>query len=212
MPFNLFHRKKPEQEEPEAAPTTEQAPEPTPEAPVKAAFEPIESEMVEESKTNLQSEPEPKPEPESPAAEPEPQEHPGEQPAEAPIALEPQPEPEQPVKSPSEEPQAPLEPEPTSKIYLKAMPLKELTDVENVKEAVTNGNIIILRITPLAGKSIEDVKKAVNDLFEFSESVGGDIARLGEERVVICPKTVRIWREKTPVPVPKRDPLPPTTA
>lgn len=210
MPFNLFHRKKPEQEEPESAQTPEQAPEPTPEALVKAAVEPIESEMVEESKTNLQSEPEPKPEPESPAAEPEPQEHAGEQPAEAPIALEPQPEPEQPVESPSEEPQAPVEH--TSKIYLKAMPLKELTDVENVKEAVTNGNIIILRITPLAGKSIEDVKKAVNDLFEFSESVGGDIARLGEERVVICPKTVRIWREKTPAPVAKRDPLPPTTA
>ncbi len=88
------------------------------------------------------------------------------------------------------------------------MPLKDLADVENVKNEVKNGNIIILRITPLAGKSIEDVKKAVNDLFEFAEYSGGDIARLGEERVVICPKAVRIWREKTPAPVAKREPLP----
>ena len=79
------------------------------------------------------------------------------------------------------------------------MPLKELTDIENVKNEVKNGNIIILRVTPLANKSIDDVKTAVNQLYEFAESVGGDIARLGEERVVICPKNIRIWREKTPV-------------
>jgi len=88
--------------------------------------------------------------------------------------------------------------ETASKTYLKAMPLKELADIENVKNEVKNGNIIILRVTPLAGKSIDEVKTAVNQLYEFAESVGGDIARLGEERVVICPKNIRIWREKTP--------------
>jgi SepF-like predicted cell division protein (DUF552 family) len=31
---------------------------------------------------------------------------------------------------------------------------------------------------------------------EFTQSVGGDIARLGEERVVITPAFIRIWREK----------------
>ena len=68
------------------------------------------------------------------------------------------------------------------------MPLRELSDLENIKTEVKNGNIIILRVTPLASKSIEDVKTAVNDLFQFAESIGGDIARLGEERVVICSK------------------------
>jgi SepF-like predicted cell division protein (DUF552 family) len=92
-----------------------------------------------------------------------------------------------------------------TKTYLKAMPLKELTDLENIKNEVKNGNIIILRVTPLANKSIDEVKSAVNELYEFTESVGGDIARLGEERVVICPKNIRIWREKTPV---SNEPLP----
>jgi SepF-like predicted cell division protein (DUF552 family) len=90
--------------------------------------------------------------------------------------------------------------EPLSKTYLKAMPLKTIADVESVKNEVKNGNIIILRITPLASRSIDDVKNAVNDLTQFAESIGGDIARLGEERVVICPKNIRIWREKTPAP------------
>ena len=87
------------------------------------------------------------------------------------------------------------------------MPLRELSDLENIKTEVKNGNIIILRVTPLASKSIEDVKTAVNDLYQFAESIDGDIARLGEERVVICPKTIRIWREKSPTPV-SSEPLP----
>ncbi len=71
------------------------------------------------------------------------------------------------------------------KTYLKAMPLKDLADLENIKSEVKNGNILILRITPLASKSIEEVKQAVNQLYEFTEQIQGDIARLGEERVVI---------------------------
>ncbi len=86
------------------------------------------------------------------------------------------------------------------KTYLKAMPLHDLSDLDTVKSEVNAGNIMILRITPLAKRSIEDVKRAVNELCEFVESIGGDIARLGEERVAICPKNVRIWREKTSIP------------
>jgi len=91
------------------------------------------------------------------------------------------------------------------KTYLKAMPLRDLSDLDSVKNEVKAGNILILRITPLANKSIDDVKHAVNELCEFSESVGGDIARLGEERVVVCPPNVKIWREKVPV---SNEPIP----
>jgi SepF-like predicted cell division protein (DUF552 family) len=83
------------------------------------------------------------------------------------------------------------------KTYLRAMPLRELSDLEAIKSEVSNGNIIILKVTPLANKSIQDVSVAVNDLYAFVEKMGGDIARLGEERVVICPPKIRIWREKT---------------
>ena len=109
-----------------------------------------------------------------------------------------QPAPAQETAVPPQEPKQEAA-ETLNKTYLKAMPLKELTDIENVKNEVKNGNIIILRVTPLANKSIDEVKTAVNQLYEFAESEGGDIARLGEERVVICPKNIRIWREKTSV-------------
>ncbi|MDR0461547.1 MAG: cell division protein SepF [Nitrososphaerota archaeon] len=95
------------------------------------------------------------------------------------------------------------------KTYLKAVPLRDLSDLEDIKAEIQNGNILILRITPLASKSVESVKSAVNELYAFSESIGGDIARLGEERVVICPKNIKIWREKMPE---KTEVLPSTVA
>ncbi|UCE16926.1 MAG: cell division protein SepF [Candidatus Bathyarchaeota archaeon] len=83
---------------------------------------------------------------------------------------------------------------------MKALPLRDLEDVDAIKREVKSGNILILRVSPLARKNIEDVKRAVNELHEFTNLVGGDIARLGEERVVITPHFIRIWREKTVAP------------
>ena len=74
------------------------------------------------------------------------------------------------------------------------MALQNLTDVEVIKHELKLGNIIILKITPLARKSIEDVKKAVNEISVFTQSIEGDIASLGKERVVIVPDSLRIWR------------------
>lgn len=83
-----------------------------------------------------------------------------------------------------------------SKIYLKAMPLRKLADLDEIKSEVKSGNILIIKVSPLANKSVEDIKTAVNELCSFAEAVAGDIARLGEERIVVTPSGVRIWREK----------------
>jgi SepF-like predicted cell division protein (DUF552 family) len=211
MPFNLFHKKKQPEQQILATPSHETAPQ---EAPIEqpqlapeTAPTPVPEPVIaaEEPKAEAPAEPMPEPAPTT-------QEQPPETPVSAPEPTEEAPVPVQEESKLAEQPPAPVEqPKPTdpaSKTYLKAMPLKDLADVETIKNEVRNGNIIILRITPLAGKSIEDVKTAVNDLFAFAESIQGDIARLGEERVVICPKPVRIWREKTPAPVTNKGPLP----
>lgn len=83
------------------------------------------------------------------------------------------------------------------KIFLKAMPLRKLGDLETIKHEVESGNILIVKVSPLANKSVEDIRRAVNELCEFVKTVDGDIARLGEERIVVTPSRVRIWREKT---------------
>lgn len=191
LPFNLFRKKKQTDQEKPAVPPQK---EPTLEAPApiqtEASQEPVASvqETIEEPLVTTQ-----------------------ELPQEVPALVQEQPLENiaPPAEQKQEIAQPPVEqkPEAPSKTYLKAMPLRELSDIENIKTEVKNGNIIILRVTPLASKSIEDVKTAVNDLYKFADSISGDIARLGEERVVICPKTIRIWREKSPTPV-SNGPLP----
>ena len=194
MPFNLFHKKKqPEQEIPAVTPQEEPKQE-TPPAPSESQQEPIATvqEKTEEPAVITQEQPSIATTEETTAPV---QEEAVAAPTEQKQDMSP------PVEQKTEAPIAP------SKTYLKAMPLRELSDLENIKNEIKNGNIIILRVTPLASKSIEDVKTAVNDLYQFADSIGGDIARLGEERVVICPKTIRIWREKSPAPV-SSGPLP----
>ncbi len=85
-----------------------------------------------------------------------------------------------------------------TQIYLKAISLHSLGEIDLIKSEVKSGNILIIRISPLAEKSVEDVKRAVSELSEFATFVGGDVARLGEERVVLTPPSVKIWREKIP--------------
>jgi SepF-like predicted cell division protein (DUF552 family) len=79
-------------------------------------------------------------------------------------------------------------------VYLKALTLRDISDITAIKEDIKKHMILILRVTPLAQKDVEELRKIVEDLYSYAQSVGGDIARLGEERIVITPPGVKIWR------------------
>ena len=81
------------------------------------------------------------------------------------------------------------------KIYLKALSIRQLTDIDMIKTEVISGNIIVAKITPLAKRSMADTKRAVDELCEFVENMGGEIARLGDERLVVTPPSIKIWKE-----------------
>ncbi|MCS7116132.1 MAG: cell division protein SepF [Nitrososphaerota archaeon] len=81
-----------------------------------------------------------------------------------------------------------------SQIYLKAFPLRNINELQKIKDDVSKRVIVILRVTPLAQKDVDELKRAVEELYDFTVSIGGDIARLGEERIIITPPGVKIWR------------------
>lgn len=83
----------------------------------------------------------------------------------------------------------------THPTYVKALPLKEYSDIEKIKSELSAGNILIVKLTPLASKNIEEVKRVIDELKAYAETIEGDIARLGEERIVITPPPVKIWRK-----------------
>jgi SepF-like predicted cell division protein (DUF552 family) len=82
-------------------------------------------------------------------------------------------------------------------IYVKAYPLRDPTDVPRIKAEIIEGNILIVKITPIAKRSVEETKSAISELVEFVKSIQGDIARLGEERIVMTPPTVKVWRSRS---------------
>lgn len=79
-------------------------------------------------------------------------------------------------------------------MMLKAYPLRASNEVVKVKEDIENNTIVILRITPLAQRNIDELREAVSKLYEIATTIGGDIARLGEDRIIITPPSVSIWR------------------
>jgi SepF-like predicted cell division protein (DUF552 family) len=79
-------------------------------------------------------------------------------------------------------------------IYVKAYPLRDPADVPRIKAEIIEGNILIVKITPIAKRSVEETKSAISELVDFIKSIQGDIARLGEERIVMTPPTVKVWR------------------
>jgi uncharacterized protein len=79
-------------------------------------------------------------------------------------------------------------------IYLKAITIRDSSDLHTIKEDMKKGMILILRVTPLAQKDVVKLRKVVEELYAIAKGSGSDIARLGEERIIVSPSNVKIWR------------------
>ena len=78
--------------------------------------------------------------------------------------------------------------------YLKAITIRDPSDIHSIKEDIKKGMILILRVTPLAQKDVDELRKVVEELYKVAKSSGADIARLGEERIIVTPSSVKIWK------------------
>ena len=78
--------------------------------------------------------------------------------------------------------------------YLKAITLRDVSDIHAVKEDIKKSMILVLRVTPLAQKNVDELRKAVEEIYAIAKTTGSDIARLGEERIIVTPPGVKIWR------------------
>ena len=80
-------------------------------------------------------------------------------------------------------------------IYLKTFTLRSINDIDEIKSDINKHMILIIRITPLAQKDVGDLRIVVEDLYNSINNVGGDISRLGEERILRPPPPVKIWHK-----------------
>lgn len=80
-------------------------------------------------------------------------------------------------------------------IYLKTFTLRDIKNITEIKGDIEKHMILIIRITPLAQKDVDDLRIAVEQLYKSVSIIGGDISRLGEERIIITPPSVKIWHK-----------------
>ncbi|PHY08409.1 MAG: cell division protein SepF [Nitrosarchaeum sp.] len=78
--------------------------------------------------------------------------------------------------------------------YLKAITIRDISDIHSIREDIKKEMILILRVTPLAQKDVEQLRKVVEELYSIAKTEGADIARLGEERIIVTPSGIKIWK------------------
>ena len=81
-----------------------------------------------------------------------------------------------------------------SPTYLKAITIRDPSDIHSIKEDIKKDMILILRVTPLAHKDVDKLRKVVEELYTIAKNSNADIARLGEERIIVTPPGVKIWK------------------
>ena len=81
-----------------------------------------------------------------------------------------------------------------SPTYLKAITIRDPSDIHTIKEDIKKDMILILRVTPLAQKDVDKLRKVVEELYTIAKNSNEDIARLGEERIIVTPPGVKIWK------------------
>jgi SepF-like predicted cell division protein (DUF552 family) len=81
------------------------------------------------------------------------------------------------------------------RMYVKTAELTGLYDVPDLKKEIYAGNILILDIS-LAKQDKVLVEKAIKDLKMAAFDVGGDIAGISDDLVIIAPVGIKIERKK----------------
>jgi SepF-like predicted cell division protein (DUF552 family) len=80
--------------------------------------------------------------------------------------------------------------------YIKVTKLKGFADIDVSARELSEGNIVIVDIQPLADRSTKELKHAIDELKDICLSMGGDIAGITEYHLIMTPPNVKI--ERTP--------------
>ena len=78
--------------------------------------------------------------------------------------------------------------------YIKVTKLKGFADIDVSARELSEGNIVIVDIRPLADRSTKELRHAVDELKDICLSMGGDIAGITEYHIIMTPPNVKIER------------------
>jgi SepF-like predicted cell division protein (DUF552 family) len=80
--------------------------------------------------------------------------------------------------------------------YVSVYKLRGFSDVDGCTSQLSDGNIVLLDIKPLADRSVTELKHAIDEIKDICLSMGSDIAGIGENHLILTPPNVKILRTK----------------
>ncbi|MFB6190740.1 MAG: cell division protein SepF [Candidatus Nanohaloarchaea archaeon] len=84
-------------------------------------------------------------------------------------------------------------------VVIRAATLEEFGDVDAIQEHLRNDHIVWINISPLKGRDMTDLKRAVKRLKKTVKSIDGDMAGVDEDWIVACPGYATIARSSDQV-------------
>lgn len=86
--------------------------------------------------------------------------------------------------------------EPSGKrVLVEVERMDNYNDSDRIQRKVRDGSVMLVKVRDLKMKDITELKRAIEKVKKTCLAVDGDIAGIGDDWIVVCPKHVKIHRE-----------------
>jgi SepF-like predicted cell division protein (DUF552 family) len=82
-------------------------------------------------------------------------------------------------------------------IYIKSIDLESLSNIQQVSGELDKGNIVIAYIGKMQYGQNRELRRVIDQLRGVCRTIGGDIAQLGQDYIVVTPPFVKIYKRST---------------
>ncbi len=91
----------------------------------------------------------------------------------------------------------PLDVENPKQTHIIIEKLEAYSQVDMLMKKVREGNIVIAKIRELKDNNLDELKQSIARMKTMCANFDGDIAGVGDEWIIITPRTARIHREES---------------
>lgn len=106
---------------------------------------------------------------------------------------------EESVEEVEEYTELPLDAEQAKHTKIMIEKLESYSDVDMLLKKIREGNIVIAKIKELKESNLGELKQAIAKMKTACANFDGDIAGVGDEWIIVTPRTARIHREEATV-------------
>lgn len=89
----------------------------------------------------------------------------------------------------------PLDQDEEKKIVVQVERVGNIADSDRIQKKIRDGYIMLVKIKDLRDKDMEELKRAVERIKKTCLAVNGDIAAIGDDWLLVCPNSAKVYRE-----------------